>query len=184
MAVLPVGSWKVSFYQAMDLDLGGYSFLDGSLQLWDKNWLVLSDHLGSPLIGQCFTNNLVQVGSTIMILDYRIRIISVVSVLGSGPSLESLACLKSPSRSVLSSLEVSASGSISGPLEGSALGSALRSSRVLADPTPNPSARLKFWKISYSTYKDLDRARMKSYDGYMELRKADKFLILNNAKGK
>jgi hypothetical protein len=61
MAVLPVGSWKVSFYQAMDLNLGGYSFLDGSLQLWDKNWLVLSDHLGSPLIGQHFTNNLVQV---------------------------------------------------------------------------------------------------------------------------
>jgi hypothetical protein len=81
-------------------------------------------------------------------------------------------------------LEVSTSGSVSGPLEGSALGSALRSSRVLADPTPNPSARLKCWKISYSTYKDLDCARMKSYDGYMELRKADKFLILNNAKGK
>jgi hypothetical protein len=52
MAALLVGSWKVSFCQGMDPDLGGYSFFDGSLQLWDKNWLVLSDHLGSPLIGQ------------------------------------------------------------------------------------------------------------------------------------
>jgi hypothetical protein len=43
----------------MDPNLSGYSFLDGSLQLWDENWLVLSDHLGSPLIGQRFTDNLV-----------------------------------------------------------------------------------------------------------------------------
>jgi hypothetical protein len=172
MAVLPVGSWKVSFCQGMDPVLGGYSFLDGSLQLWDKNWLVLSDHLGSPLIGQCFTENLIQVGSTIMISSYRIRIISVVSV------------LKSPSRSAPNSLEVSSSGSGSGTLVGYTSGSDPSSLKVLDDPATNPNACLKCWKISYSTYKDLDRARMKSYDGFLEMRKADKFLILNNAKGK
>jgi hypothetical protein len=43
--------------------------------------------------------------------------------------------------------------------------------------------RCKSWKITYSTYKDLDRGRMKSYDGFLELRKKDNFLILSNAKG-
>jgi hypothetical protein len=44
--------------------------------------------------------------------------------------------------------------------------------------------RLRKWKITYSTIKDLDRGHMKAYDGSIELRKKDNFLILNNAKGK
>jgi hypothetical protein len=172
MAALPVASWKFSFCQGMDPDLGGYSFFDGSLHLWDKNWLVLSDHLGSPLIGQHFTENHIQVGSTIMISNYRIRILSDISV------------MKNPLGSNANSLVVFPSGSVSGPSEGSTSGSTLRSSKVLVASTPNPSACLKYWKISYSTYKDLDRARMKTYDGYLEMRKANNFLILNNAKGK
>jgi hypothetical protein len=172
MASLPVGSWKVSFCQGMDPDLGGYSFLDGSLHLWDKNWLVLSDHLGSPLISQHFTENPIQVGSTIMISNYRIRVLSVISI------------LKSSSGSALSSLEVTASGSGLGPLVGHTSGSLPFPSKVLDVQTPNFNTRLKCWKISYSTYRDLDRARMKSYDGTLEMRKADNFLILNNAKGK
>jgi hypothetical protein len=44
--------------------------------------------------------------------------------------------------------------------------------------------RLDRWKITYSTVKDLDRGRMKSYDGFLEIRKRDNFMILNNAKGR
>jgi hypothetical protein len=43
--------------------------------------------------------------------------------------------------------------------------------------------RCKSQKITYSTCKDLDCGRMKSYDGFLELRKKDNFMILSNAKG-
>jgi hypothetical protein len=46
--------------------------------------------------------------------------------------------------------------------------------------TPNPNW---IWRVSYSTFKDLDRGRMKSYDGSMHLLSAEKWLILKNAKG-
>jgi hypothetical protein len=41
----------------------------------------------------------------------------------------------------------------------------------------------KMWKIMYSTSKDLDRGRMKAYDGLLELAQKEDFLILRNAKG-
>jgi hypothetical protein len=40
---------------------------------------------------------------------------------------------------------------------------------------------VKLWKVSYSTVKDLDRGRMKAYDGSLSLSK-DNFLRLFNAK--
>jgi hypothetical protein len=45
-------------------------------------------------------------------------------------------------------------------------------------------ARLDHWKITYSTIKDLDTGRMKSYDGFLEICKRDNFMILNNTKGR
>jgi hypothetical protein len=41
----------------------------------------------------------------------------------------------------------------------------------------------KMWKITYSTSKDLDRGRIKAYDGSLELAQKEDFLILRNAKG-
>jgi hypothetical protein len=41
----------------------------------------------------------------------------------------------------------------------------------------------KFWKITYSTIKDLDRGRMKSYDGMLEVTEKDQWLRLKNARG-
>jgi hypothetical protein len=38
------------------------------------------------------------------------------------------------------------------------------------------------WKVSYSTFKDLDRGRLKAYDGTMLLLMAEKCLVLKNAK--
>jgi hypothetical protein len=38
------------------------------------------------------------------------------------------------------------------------------------------------WKVSYSTFKDLDRGRMKSYDGSLHLLAAENWLILKNVK--
>jgi hypothetical protein len=39
------------------------------------------------------------------------------------------------------------------------------------------------WKVSYSTYKDLDRDRLKSYDGTMQRVFSENWLVLKNAKG-
>ena len=41
----------------------------------------------------------------------------------------------------------------------------------------------KSWKITYSTVRDLDRGRMKSYDGSLVLSIKDNWLVLKNAKG-
>jgi hypothetical protein len=41
----------------------------------------------------------------------------------------------------------------------------------------------KFWKITYSTIKDLDRGRMKSYDGMLEVSEKDQWLRLMDARG-
>jgi hypothetical protein len=50
----------------------------------------------------------------------------------------------------------------------------------IADLTP-PS---KIWKITYSTHKDLDRERMKAYDGSLSLSVKDGWISLFDAKGK
>jgi hypothetical protein len=40
----PLGVWKVSFAKLKDLDPAlGYTFMDGDLQLWGNNWMVLRD---------------------------------------------------------------------------------------------------------------------------------------------
>ncbi|KAM0910334.1 hypothetical protein ACQ4PT_014228 [Festuca glaucescens] len=54
---------------------------------------------------------------------------------------------------------------------------------VSSDGNPNP-LKTKTWKITYSTAKDLDRGRMKAYDGSLSLAAQDGWLSLKNAKGK
>jgi hypothetical protein len=58
--------------------------------------------------------------------------------------------------------------------------------RQFSDPAPGPSVPVfgptKCWKITYSTNKDLDRGRMKAYDGSLELSEKDSWLVLKNAK--
>jgi hypothetical protein len=56
------------------------------------------------------------------------------------------------------------------------------STAEIVDTSVASDDRLRKWKITYSTIKDLDCGRMKAYDGSIELRKKDNFLILNNAK--
>jgi hypothetical protein len=84
--------------------------------------------------------------------------------------------------------------------EGIVLGSALdlprhraRIMTILIDPKvcsspphcmpKEVSPDLRKWKITYSTLKDLDRGRMKAYDGTLELLLNSRRLILKNAKG-
>jgi hypothetical protein len=52
MASKLAGWWKVSFASGSDPDLGCHSFLDGDLQLWANNWMILRDHLAKPVIGR------------------------------------------------------------------------------------------------------------------------------------
>jgi hypothetical protein len=115
---------------------------------------VLLDHKGDPIIGHRVLDSVISVGSSLHIQDHFIRVLS------------------------LEATEVRAAN--------------LGTSNVPPVMSPIPvvedlsrvNDRLKTWKITYSTFKDLDRGRMKSYDGFLELQKKDNFLILNNAKGK
>jgi hypothetical protein len=153
MATL-IGSWRVSFSEGLDRDLGGHSFLDGKLQLWSSNWLVLLDHKGDPIIGRHVLDSVISVGSSLHIQDHFIRVLSLD------------ATEVRPAELVISDAH---------PV--------MRPVPAVED-LPRANDRLKSWKITYSTFKDLDHGRMKSYDGFLELRKKDNFLILNNAKGK
>jgi hypothetical protein len=44
-------------------------------------------------------------------------------------------------------------------------------------------SRSRSWKITYSTVKDMDRGRMKAYDGTLELDEIDQWLRLRCARG-
>jgi hypothetical protein len=50
-------------------------------------------------------------------------------------------------------------------------------------PVNSDGLDLKKWKITYSTLKDLDRGRIKAYDGSLTLWLKSKRLVLSNAKG-
>jgi hypothetical protein len=121
----------------MDPDLGPHSFLDGTLQLWINNRLVLRDHAGDVIEGRYRgKEEMIVIGSKIIFDGHFARIM----------------------RSDLSPPEVCG--------------------HVLSIPDLN-----WVWKISYSTFKDLDRGRMKAYDGTLIMLAAEKLLILKNAKG-
>jgi hypothetical protein len=74
-----VGSWLASFSAGLDLDLGGHSFFDGKMQLWSSNWLVLLDHSGDPIVGCQVLDTSFQIGSSIHIQNYLVRIIKPLS---------------------------------------------------------------------------------------------------------
>jgi hypothetical protein len=115
---------------------------------------VLLDHKGDPIIGRRVLDSVISVGSSLHIQDHLIRVLS------------------------LEATEVhSADQGISVP-------PSITSPFPVVEDLSRVNDRLMTWKIMYSTFKDLDRGRMKSYDGFLELRKKDNFLILNNAKGK
>jgi hypothetical protein len=135
------GSWKVSFAAIKDGDLSSSTFLDGVINLWPNNWLVLMDHGGSAVEGRFLTSNdRITVGSVVDLTLHRARILDCII-----------------------------------------------SSEVCQSLTPVGNALaldgLKRWKITYSTIKDLDRGRMKAYDGSLELSDRDFWLVLKNAKG-
>jgi hypothetical protein len=50
--------------------------------------------------------------------------------------------------------------------------------------TAAPTQPSKMWKITYSTHKDLDRGRMKAYDGSLSRSVKDDWITLLDAKGK
>jgi hypothetical protein len=57
------------------------------------------------------------------------------------------------------------------------------STPLIVESTPDPKCQDGRWKISYSTNKDLDRERLKSYDGELHFLAAKNWLMLQNAKG-
>jgi hypothetical protein len=115
---------------------------------------VLLDHKGDPIIGRWVLDSEISVGSSLHIQDHLIRVLSL-----------------EPSEVRSADQGNSVALSVTSPLP-------------VVEDLSRANDRLKYWKITYSTFKDLDRGRMKSYDGFLELRKKDNFLILYNAKGK
>jgi hypothetical protein len=73
MSIL-VGSWKVSFSEGLDQDLGGHTFFDDKIQLWSLNWLVLLYHKGDPVIGRRVHDTVISPGSSLHIKDNFLRL--------------------------------------------------------------------------------------------------------------
>jgi hypothetical protein len=73
------GSWKVTFAALKDGDWTSSTFLDGVLNLWANNWLVLMDHGGSAVEGQFLTSNdRITVGSVVDLPLHRVRILCCI----------------------------------------------------------------------------------------------------------
>jgi hypothetical protein len=138
--------------------------------------MILLDHHDNPFVGQRLESaDAIRVGSTVSMMQYSIRIISIVP---SNDQDSALASGSAPSSCTDSTL---ASGSAPSSCTEVCLSA---SEPSLENTVRSDTPRLDRWKVTYSIVKDLTRGRMKSYDGTLEIRRKDKFMILNNAKGK
>jgi hypothetical protein len=80
----PLGVWKVTFAKLKDLDPAlGYTFMDGDLQLWGNNWMVLRDQRGKAIEGRYLHPKVaISVGSMFEFPQHLVRIFGVLSDLG------------------------------------------------------------------------------------------------------
>jgi hypothetical protein len=70
-----MGSWKVSYALARDLDQGSASFMDGELHLWRNSWVVVVDFYGQAIEGRYLkSDEVIKVGSAISLPHYHVRI--------------------------------------------------------------------------------------------------------------
>jgi hypothetical protein len=68
-----VGSWKVSYASAQDMDQGSASFLDGELHLWKNSWVVIMDFHGQSIKGRYLkSDEVIMVGSAISLPHYHV----------------------------------------------------------------------------------------------------------------
>ncbi|KAM0832307.1 hypothetical protein ACQ4PT_064990 [Festuca glaucescens] len=173
----PTWIWNVSYLSVQDLDIGVRNLKDGEIHVWStSNWIMLLDDMGTPIIGKFMQQDIdeFKVGSVIEFSAFHALVDHCIFPTsddqndeidhGSYNDPDAVDLLKGKSKSLDPT-----------PVEFNP-----KDIPSVADLTP-PS---KIWKITYSTHKDLDRGRMKAYDGTLSLSVKDGWISLLDAKGK
>jgi hypothetical protein len=131
------GQWKVVFAKGSDPTCGSISYVDGQIQLWKKNRMVLVDHHGVVVEGRYLGSDAKPAVGNLVFFHLHFAMVIDCD---------------------MSSVEV-------------------------RDPGSSLTNSAWHWKIMYSVAKDLDRGRLKAYDGTLILLVPENLLILKNAKG-
>jgi hypothetical protein len=171
----PSWIWNVSYMAVQDLDNGVRNLKDGEIHIWPASkWITLFDDQGIPIIGKFMQPD---------IDEFKVR--SVIEFSAFHAFIDH--CIY-PTPDVIDATEQDT------PIDSSALdlkGKSKASDPISAEVNPKVSFSTadqnhlsKMWKITYSTHKDLDRGRMKAYDGSLSRSVKDDWITLLDAKGK
>ncbi|KAK1649168.1 hypothetical protein QYE76_066973 [Lolium multiflorum] len=176
----PSWIWNVSYMTVQDLDNGVRNLHDGEIHIWSASkWITLFDDQGIPIIGKFMQPD---------IDEFKER--SVIEFSEFHAFIDH--CIH-PTPDVIDETELDTAID-SSAVDSSALdlkGKSKASDPISAEINPKvplPSADQthpsKRWRITYSTHKDLDRGRMKAYDGSLSRSVKDDWITLLDAKGK
>ncbi|KAK1649061.1 hypothetical protein QYE76_066866 [Lolium multiflorum] len=171
----PSWIWNVSYVSVQDLDNGIRNLKDGEIHVWSaSNWITFLDDQGTHIIGKFMQQDIdeFKVGSVIEFSAFHALIDHCLY-----PTPDDTDVIEQASPIDPSAVDLKGKSKALDPI--SAEIHPKRSSPA-ADLTP-PS---KNWKITYSTHKDLDRGRMKAYDGSLSRSVKDDWITLLDAKGK
>jgi hypothetical protein len=176
-------SWKVSFRSIQDLDLVNFRPKDVELLVSDFQshfLLALVDSFGVSVASRSlYEGEVIQKGSYITFPHH------VIKIQDKTPLVKEKVCDVSngftPSEKYAGVVDpVSFEAKSRANLVVNALAIHPMVKPSISELTP-PS---KTWKITYSTHKDIDRGRMKAYDGTLSLSVKDGWISLLDAKGK
>ncbi|KAM0886010.1 hypothetical protein ACQ4PT_029953 [Festuca glaucescens] len=168
-----MASWKVSFRKVSDLDLVDSLPTDGELFVWScspRNWITLMDSSGAAVATRhSHEGEVIEAGSYV---TFPCHVIKVGALVPSVPK-------------VCSTTQgfISSSMRYAGVIDLEAFEAKSRANLVSNNPVSRGDLLAKKWRSTYSTTKDIDRGRMKSYDGILELDEKDQWLRLRCARG-
>jgi hypothetical protein len=170
-------SWNVSFRRVQDLDLVNFRPKDGVLlvSVCDSRFLIsLLDPSGTSVASRySHEGEVIQKGSYLTFPHHVIKV---------GEKVDHLAT-KVCDVSQGSGLS---SQKYAGVVDIASFEAKSRANIVVNNMNPRvvtAKSRSRSWKITYSTVKDMDRGRMKAYDGTLELDEINQWLRLRCARG-
>jgi hypothetical protein len=171
----PSWIWNVSYMSVHDMDNGVRNLKDGEIQGWSSNWILLFDDKGIPITGRPIQKDVdeFKVGSVIEFSEFHAFIDHCISP---SPDAHTAVSDQEP-------LDLADVDSLKGKSKVLDPTSAEINSKV-SSPVADLAPPSKIWKITYSTHKDLERGRMKAYDGSLSLSVKDDWISLLDAKGK
>ncbi|KAM0902673.1 hypothetical protein ACQ4PT_019159 [Festuca glaucescens] len=168
-----MASWKVSFRKVSDLDLVDSLPTDGELFVWScspRNWITLMDSSGAAVATRhSHEGEVIEAGSYVTFPRHVAKVGTLV------PSVPKVCCTTQGF--------TSSSVRYAGVVDLEAFEAKSRANLVSNNPVSRGDLLGKKWRITYSTTKDIDRGRMKSYDGILELDDKDQWLRLPCARG-